>query len=70
MKPEKKSIELRDAKKAIFNLLKATNKMGLEALNTEAALSGKQWVKGMKGLSKLGLTKVKVDGDSKFCYLN
>tara|TARA_B100000809_G_scaffold63808_1_gene60573 strand:+ start:3839 stop:5539 length:1701 start_codon:yes stop_codon:yes gene_type:complete len=69
MKPEKKSLDLSDAEKAIFNILKATNKMELGALKTEAALSGKQWDKGMKGLSKLGLTKVEVDGDSKFCVL-
>ncbi|MFB0926397.1 MAG: lysine--tRNA ligase, partial [Vicingaceae bacterium] len=69
MKPEKKSIELSDAEKTIFNILKTNNKMELGALKLEAALSGKQWDKGMKGLSKLGMTKVEVDGDAKFCVL-
>ena len=69
MKPEKKSIELKDNEKVIFNILKANNKMELGALKTEAALSGKQWDKGMKALSKLGLTKVEVDGDAKYCVL-
>lgn len=69
MKPEKKAIELSDAEKAILEILKANNKMELGALKTEAALSGKQWDKGMKGLSKLGMTKVEVDGDAKFCVL-
>lgn len=69
MKPEKKSIELSDAEKTIFNILKTNNKMELGALKLEADLSGKQWDKGMKGLSKLGMTKVEVDGDAKFCVL-
>lgn len=69
MKPEKKAIELSDAEKAIFNILKANNKMELGALKSAAELSGKQWDKGMKGLSKHGLTKVEVDGDAKYCVL-
>ena len=69
MKPEKKSIELSDAEKTIFNILKANNKMELGALKSATELSGKQWDKGMKGLSKLGLIKVEVDGDSKVCVL-
>jgi lysyl-tRNA synthetase class 2 len=70
MKPEKKALELSDVEKTIFDLLKANNRTELGALKVAAALSGKQWDKGMKGLSKLGLTKVEVDGDAKFCYLN
>jgi len=69
MKPEQKKVELKDNEKVIFNILKANNKMELGALKTEAALSGKQWDKGIKGLSKLGLTKVEVDGDAKYCVL-
>ena len=67
MKPEKKSIELSDAEKTIFNILKANNKMELGALKIEAALSGKQWDKGMKGLSKLGLLRVELEGEAKIC---
>jgi len=67
MKPEKKALELKDNEKVIFNILKANEKIELGALKNEAALSGKQWDKGMKSLSKLGLLKVEVDGDAKIC---
>ena len=69
MKPEKKALELKENEKVIFNIMKANSNMELGALKVEAALSGKQWDKGMKGLSKLGLIKVEVDGDSKVCIL-
>lgn len=69
MKPEKKAVELKDNEKAIFNIMKTNERMELGALKTEAALSGKQWDKGMKGLSKMGLLKVEVDGDAKVCVL-
>jgi lysyl-tRNA synthetase class 2 len=49
--------------------LKANNKMELGALKSATQLSGKQWDKGMKALSKLGLLKVEVDGDAKVCAL-
>ena len=67
MKPEKKALELKDNEKVIFELMKKAERMELGALKSEAGLSGKQWDKGMKGLSKLGLLKVEVDGDAKFC---
>jgi len=69
MKPEKKALELKDNEKVIFELMKTNERMELGALKTEAALSGKQWDKGMKALSKLGLIKVDVDGDVKTCVL-
>ncbi len=69
MKPEKKTVELKENEKVIFNILKANNKMELGALKAEAALSGKQWDKGMKALSKLGLVKVEVNGEEKTCVL-
>jgi lysyl-tRNA synthetase class 2 len=69
MKPEKKALELSDAEKTILNLMKTNNSMELGALKTAAELSGKQWDKGMKGLSKHGLIKVEVDGDAKRCVL-
>lgn len=69
MKPEKKAIELSDAEKTIFNILKVKNKMEIGALKAGSELSGKQWDKAMKGLSKLGLTKIEVDGDAKVCVL-
>ena len=69
MKPEKKAVELTDAEKAIFEILKKSERMELGALKTEAALSGKQWDKGMKGLNKKGILKVEVNGDDKVCVL-
>ena len=69
MKPEKKALELKENEKVIFELMKANTRLELGALKIEAALSGKQWDKGMKALSKLGLVKVEVDGDAKVCVL-
>ncbi|MDB4534267.1 lysine--tRNA ligase [Vicingaceae bacterium] len=70
MKPEKKALELKDNEKVIFELMKTAERMELGALKTAAELSGKQWDKGMKALSKLGLLKVEVDGDAKVVVLN
>ncbi|NQX97008.1 MAG: lysine--tRNA ligase [Flavobacteriales bacterium] len=69
MKPEKKALELKDNEKVIFEIMKSNERMDLGELKSAAALSGKQWDKGMKALSKLGLLKVEVDGDAKFCVL-
>ena len=69
MKPEKKAVELSDAEKAILKILKANNRMELGYLKDAVGLSGKQWDKGMKGLSKHGLVRVEVEGDSKVCVL-
>ena len=69
MKPEKKALALSDGEKTIFDLMKGADRMDLGELKTAAGLSGKQWDKGMKGLSKQGLIKVEVDGDSKVCVL-
>ena len=69
MKPEKKSIELSDAEKTIFELMKKADRMELGELKSAAGLSGKQWDKGMKGLNKQGLVKIEADGDCKFCVL-
>ena len=69
MKPEKKALELKDNEKVIFDIMKSNERMELGALKTESELSGKQWDKGMKALSKLGLLKIEVDGDAKVCLL-
>ena len=69
MKPEKKELPLSDSEKVILNIMKANETMDLGALKSKAGLSGKQWDKGMKGLSKQGLIKVEVDGDAKVCVL-
>lgn len=65
MRPEKKGPELTEDEKAIAELLKASGQLALDALKTQANLSGKKWDAAMKGLSKHGLVKVTVNGDSK-----
>lgn len=69
MKPEKKEVPLSDAEKIILNLLKVNNKIELGALKTDTGLSGKQWDKGIKDLSKQGLVKVEVEVDAKVYVL-
>ncbi|MHA3787598.1 lysine--tRNA ligase [Flavobacterium hauense] len=65
MRPEKKGPELSEDEKAVAELLKASGQLALDALKTQAALSGKKWDAAMKGLAKHGLVKVTVEGDSK-----
>lgn len=65
MRPEKPALQLTDDEKAISEILKATSSLALDALKIQAGLSGKKWDAAMKGLSKQGLIKVVVEGDSK-----
>lgn len=65
MRPEKKAVELTEDEKAVAELLKVSGQLALDALKTQAGLSGKKWDAAMKGLSKHGLVKVTVDGDMK-----
>lgn len=58
MKSEKKKVELSDNEKTIFDILKSEKRMTLTELKSQSGLSNKGWDKGIKGLSKLGLTKV------------
>ncbi len=72
MRPEKKQvqIELLDEEKLIIDLLKSNdNKMDLGVLKIKSDLSGKKWDAAMKGLSKHGLVKVSLVGDSKLVEL-
>jgi lysyl-tRNA synthetase class 2 len=72
MRPEKKQvqIELLDEEKLIIDLLKSNdNKMDLGVLKIKSDLSGKKWDAAMKGLSKYGLVKVSLVGDSKIVEL-
>jgi lysyl-tRNA synthetase, class II len=72
MRPEKKQvqIELLDEEKLIIDLLKTNDsKMDLGILKTKAELSGKKWDSAMKGLSKHGLVKVALVGESKLVEL-
>ncbi len=72
MRPEKfeaaaeKAVELTDNEKTIFDILKANERMNISELKEQAGLSGKGWDKGMKGLAKHGLTKVKKTEDGVF----
>ncbi|WP_293871796.1 lysine--tRNA ligase [Flavobacterium sp.] len=70
MRPEKKQLELTDDEKLIISLLKTDNHQPLTQLKERSELSGKKWDAAMKGLSKHGLTKVMVDGESKLVVLN
>ncbi|NAS31584.1 lysine--tRNA ligase [Flavobacteriaceae bacterium R38] len=58
MRPEKKPLVLSDNEKAIFEILKTHKSMDLNDLKAQSGLSNKGWDKGIKGLSKHGLTKV------------
>lgn len=64
MRPEKKAIELSDAEKAIFEILKAKKSISLNDLKSLSGLSNKAWDKGIKGLTKHKLANVtKTDDD-------
>ena len=69
MKPEKKAVEMNDNEKAIFEILKSENRMDLNDLKSKVGLSNKAWDKGLKGLSKLGVTKVEKTNEGLFVEL-
>ncbi|MDA8768516.1 lysine--tRNA ligase [Winogradskyella sp.] len=69
MKPEKKAVEMNDNEKAIFEILKSENRMDLNDLKFKVGLSNKAWDKGLKGLSKLGVTKVEKTNEGLFVEL-
>ncbi len=62
MRPEVKKISLDENEKVIFDIIKKEQSMELGSLKTQSALSGKQWDKGIKTLTKMGLVSViKID---------
>ncbi|MFP9115343.1 lysine--tRNA ligase [Flavobacterium sp. RHBU_3] len=65
MRPEKKGPELTEDEKAVAELAKAAGQLALDALKTQANLSGKKWDAAMKGLAKHGLLKVSLEGETK-----
>jgi lysyl-tRNA synthetase class 2 len=69
MRPEKKQIELTDEEKLIISLLKTENNQPIGLLKNKSQLSGKKWDAAMKGLAKIGMTKVVVDGENKTVVL-
>jgi lysyl-tRNA synthetase, class II len=68
MRPEvfsqKKAVELNENEKIIFDILSDQKLMNLNDLKDAAALSNKQWDIGIKGLTKLGITKVTKTDDN------
>ena len=66
MRPEKKAVEMSDNEKAIFEILKTESPIDLNTLKSKSGLSNKGWDKGLKGLSKLGISKVEKTEDGLF----
>lgn len=68
MKPEKfgekKSLDLKENEKAIFDIISEHKSMILNDLKEATGLSNKQWDKGIKALGKLGVTKVTKTDDN------
>ncbi len=66
MRPEvkQKKLDLADNEKAIFEAIKSKKTMELNALKNSLELSNKQWDKGMKSLTKMGLVKVTKTDDT------
>ncbi len=67
MKPERRiaaDVELNDDEKAVFAILKSNSPIDLNELKTQSGLSNKKWDKTIKGLTKLGLTKVTKTDDA------
>ncbi len=58
MKPEKKTVEMTDDEKVVFELLKEDSQIELSALKEKAGLSNKKWDKAIKGLSSKKVAKV------------
>jgi lysyl-tRNA synthetase class 2 len=68
MRPEKfekaKGPELTENEKVIFDILSKEQSMDLNILKEQSGLSNKQWDKGIKGLTKHGLSKVTKTDDA------
>jgi lysyl-tRNA synthetase class 2 len=58
MRPEKKTVELSDAEKSIFEILKAKKSIALIELKSQSGLSNKAWDKAIKALTKHQLANV------------
>jgi lysyl-tRNA synthetase, class II len=67
MRPEKlakKSLDLNENEKIIFDILSKQNAMELGLLKTQSGLTNKAWDKGIKGLTALELAKVTKEGEA------
>ena len=69
MRPEKKGVELSEDEKVILELLKTSEKLLLDALKEQAALSNKKWDKAIKGLTSKKVAKVAKEGEELFVEL-
>jgi lysyl-tRNA synthetase class 2 len=58
MRPERKTVEMSEDEKAIFNILKANSPILLNDLKTQTGLSNKKWDKTIKDLTKKHLAKI------------
>tara|TARA_B100000900_G_scaffold192179_1_gene162659 strand:+ start:1967 stop:3664 length:1698 start_codon:yes stop_codon:yes gene_type:complete len=58
MKPEKKSLDLNENEKTIFDIIQNKKTVRLSEIKIQAGLSNKGWDKAMKSLTKQGLAKV------------
>lgn len=64
MRPEKKSVELTEEEKIIFDLLSKNHPAELLEIKEQAGLSNKKWDVSIKGLTKKGVAKVTKEGEN------
>ena len=69
MRPEKKGVELSEDEKVVFELLKTSEKLLLDALKTQTDFSNKKWDKAIKGLTSKKVAKVVKEGEELFVEL-
>ncbi|MCB0424336.1 MAG: lysine--tRNA ligase, partial [Mangrovimonas sp.] len=69
MKPEKKAPEMTEDEKAVFDILKTTSPIDLNALKEQSGLSNKKWDKTIKGLTSNKIAKVVKNDDGLFVEL-
>ncbi len=63
MRPEKKAVELSEAEKTVWELLKKQSPQPLEELKAASGLSNKKWDKAVKGLRKKDLIDIRQAGE-------
>jgi lysyl-tRNA synthetase, class II len=69
MRPEKKSVELNEEEKLVYDLLKKVSKTELDSLKIQADLSNKKWDLAVKTLTKNNLAKVSKTDEGLFIEL-
>ncbi|OUV48704.1 MAG: lysine--tRNA ligase [Flavobacteriaceae bacterium TMED116] len=69
MKPEKKSLNLNEAEKSIYVLIKKNESNNLNKVKEDSNLSNKAWDKGIKNLVKNNLVKVVKSNEGLFIQL-